>query len=124
MFYGVSIIEMWTNLFSCRAVYDLKAHASGDNDWLCSLFLRLDVLDVSLDDCAEVLQHLPPRLSLLHPLVAGVLQILEAGSDLTKLGAGRQTFDHSLGSDRLKLLQKNIIKFVNRNPFSYNRCLK
>ena len=97
---------MLTHFFSCRGVYDLESDASGGDDGLCSLLLRLHVLDVPLDDCAEVLQHLPPRLGLLHPLVPGVLQVLEAGADLTKLGPGRQTLHHSLGSNGFKLLQE------------------
>ena len=72
-----------THLFSCRGVYDLESDAPGDNDGLGSLLLRFHVLDVTLDDRAEVLQHLPPRLGLLHPLVPGVLQVLQARADLT-----------------------------------------
>ena len=74
---------MLTRLFSCRCVYDLESDAPGDDDGLCSLLLRLHVLDIPLDDRTEVLQHLPPRLGLLHPLVPGVLQVLQASADLT-----------------------------------------
>ena len=89
-------------------VDDLESDGSRDDDWLGVLLLALDVLDVSLDHCYQVLEHLAPGLGLLHPLVLGLLQVLDPAPEVAELGAGLETLKHPLGGDALQLLKLEI----------------